>query len=129
MEISRSSAGAGWSDHEEIVAAGGRDFERALGAFLTFDVGEIGHHARGLEDLRLRPRQHLRALEVVGELDERRSRDDLDVGTCPGRFGPARRGADQSLAAGVGANGGRQDACDRSDRAVEAEFAENRKSG
>ncbi len=34
-------AGAGRADHEQIVAAGGRDFERALGAFLALDVGEI----------------------------------------------------------------------------------------
>jgi hypothetical protein len=75
------------------------------------------------------PRQHLRALEVVGELDEGRSCDDLDFGTSPCRFGPARRRADQSFAPRIGADGGRQDAGDRSDRAVEAEFTKDRKSG
>ena len=34
-------AGAGRPDHQQIVAAGGGDFERALGAFLALDVGEI----------------------------------------------------------------------------------------
>ncbi len=34
-------AGAGRSVHQKIVAAGG-DFERPLGAFLAFDVAEIG---------------------------------------------------------------------------------------
>ena len=34
-------AGARRPDHEQIVAAGGGDFERALGAFLTLDVGEV----------------------------------------------------------------------------------------
>ena len=64
-------AGAGRSDHEQIVAAGRGDFERALGAFLALDVGEVERDASCLEDFRLRPRQHLRALEVVGELDQR----------------------------------------------------------
>ena len=36
-------AGAGRSDHEQIVAAGRRDFERALGALLALDVGEVEH--------------------------------------------------------------------------------------
>jgi hypothetical protein len=64
-------AGAGRSDHEQVVAAGGCDFERAFGAFLALDVGEVERDASCLEDFRLRPREHLRALEVVGELDER----------------------------------------------------------
>ena len=34
-------AGAGRADHQQIVAAGRGDFERALGAFLALDVGEI----------------------------------------------------------------------------------------
>jgi len=35
-------AGAGWADHQEIVAAGRRDLDRALGGFLALDVGEVG---------------------------------------------------------------------------------------
>ena len=42
-------AGAGRPDHQQIVAAGGGDFERALGALLALDVGEV-------ERRRLRPR-------------------------------------------------------------------------
>jgi len=64
-------SGAGRADHEQIVSAGRRHFERALGAFLAFDVGEVEGRARGFENLRLRARQHLRALEMIGELDER----------------------------------------------------------
>ena len=41
-------AGAGRADHQQVVAAGGGDFERALGALLALDVGEIEHRARGL---------------------------------------------------------------------------------
>ncbi len=43
-------------DHQQVMSAGGRDFVRALGAFLTFDVGEIEHRAARFEDFRLRPR-------------------------------------------------------------------------
>ncbi len=34
-------AGAGRPDHEQVMAAGRGDFERALGAFLALDVGEV----------------------------------------------------------------------------------------
>ena len=35
-------AGAGRADHEDVVAAGGGDFERALGDVLAADVAEVG---------------------------------------------------------------------------------------
>ena len=99
-------AGAGRSDHQQVVAAGGGDFERALGAFLALDIGEVERRAIHFEDLWLRPRQHLRALEMVGELDQRRRRDDFDLGARPGRFRPARRRAHQAFAARIGADRG-----------------------
>ncbi len=64
-------AGAGRPDHQQIVPAGGGDLERALGALLALDVLEIDERALDLADLRLRPREHLRAAEMIGELDER----------------------------------------------------------
>ena len=39
-------AGAGRADHQEVVAAGGGDFERALGALLALDVGEVEQRRR-----------------------------------------------------------------------------------
>ena len=39
-------AGAGRADHQQIVAAGRRHFERALGAFLALDVGEVERRCR-----------------------------------------------------------------------------------
>ena len=122
-------AGAGRPDHEQIMAAGGRHFERALGAFLALDVGKIGEPAGGFQDLRLRPRQHLRALEVVGELDQRGGRDDLDLRARPGRLGSAFGRADQAFATRIGADRRRQHARHRCDRAVEAELAQDRKAG
>jgi predicted metal-dependent hydrolase len=68
------------------MPAGGGDLERALGAFLALDVGKVERHAVDLAHLRLRAREHLRALEVIGELDERLRRHDLDLGRGPGRF-------------------------------------------
>ncbi len=118
-------AGAGRPDHEQIVAAGRRHFERALGAFLALDVGEIEHGPLHFQNFRLRPRQHLRALEMIGELNERRRRDDLDFGARPGRFRSAHRRTHQTLAARIGADGGRQHAGDRRNRAVEAELAQH----
>ena len=46
-------AGAGRADHQEIMSAGRGDFERALGAFLAFDVGEIERQLVLLADFRL----------------------------------------------------------------------------
>ncbi len=48
-------AGAGRTDHQKVVTAGGRDFERAFSAFLTLDVGEIEDRSDRFEDFRLRP--------------------------------------------------------------------------
>ena len=122
-------AGAGRADHQQIVAAGRGDFERALGAFLALDVGEVERRTVHFENFRLRPRQHLRALEMIGELNERRRRDDFDVGARPGGFRPAGRRAHQAFAARIGADGGGQHAGDRRDRAVEAELAEHGEAG
>src|SRR5438874_11801727 len=35
-------AGAGGTDHEDVMAAGGSDFETALDVFLAADIGEVG---------------------------------------------------------------------------------------
>jgi hypothetical protein len=111
------------------MAAGGGDFERALGALLAFDVGEVERHAVAFADLGLRPRQHLRALEMIGELDERLRGDDFDLGRGPGRFRAARRRTDQALPARIGADRGRQHAGDGGDAAIEAEFAQHGEAG
>ncbi len=110
------------------MTAGRRDFEGALGAFLALDVGEIESRPLHFEDFRLRARQHLAALEMIGKLDERCRRDDLDFGAGPGGFRPARRRTHQALATRIGADGGGEHAGDRRQRAVEAELAQNREA-
>jgi hypothetical protein len=111
-----------------MVPAGGGDFERALGAFLSLDVAQVERSDLALGDFRLGPRENLRALEVIGDLDQRRRRDDLNFGAGPGRFRAADRGTDQPFIARIRTDGGRQHARDRRDRTVEAEFAQHCKA-
>ena len=118
-------AGTRRTNHEKVMSARSRDLERALGAFLSFDVREVEHAGVTFANFGLRPRKNLRTLEVIGELDQRLRGDDLDFGTGPGRFGPACVRADQALAASVGADRGRQHTGNRGDRAVEAELPQN----
>ena len=77
---------------------------------------------------RLGTRQHLRALEVVGELDQRARREDLEIGRRPRRLGAAGGRANQAFTGGVGGDRRRQHAGDRADRAVEREFADHREA-
>ena len=121
-------AGAGRADHQQMMPAGGGDLERALGALLALDVAQVEQRFRALMDFRLRPRQHLRALEMVGDLDQRIGRDDLDVGAGPRRLRAAGGGTDQAFVARIGADRRRQHARHRRDRSVEAELAEHRKT-
>ncbi len=107
------------------MAAGSGDLQRALGALLSLDVAQVEWRRCDLADLRCWPRQHLRALEVIGELDQRGRCDDLVVGAGPGGLRAARCRADQALVAGGCAHRRGQYARHRRDRAVEAEFAEH----
>src|SRR5437764_9765596 len=53
-------AGARRPDHEQVVSAGRRDLERALGALLAFDVLELDEWGLADADFWLWPREHLR---------------------------------------------------------------------
>jgi hypothetical protein len=108
-----------------MVAAGGRDFERAFRRLLAFDVLEIGHRLVAGIGRRLRPAQGLQSLEVVNELKQVLRREDGHVGSGPRGFGPARSGTDQPLAERVRTDRGGQRAGDGSDRSVERQLAEN----
>ena len=110
------------------MAARGNDFERAFGALLALDVAQVRLRSGRRPQRRLGAGQHLRALEVVGELDERARRENLEVSRRPRRLRPAGRGADEALAGGVGGDRRRQDAGDRADRPVERQFADHREA-
>jgi hypothetical protein len=62
---------------------------------------------------------------MVGDLDQRMRRHDLDVRARPGRFRAASRRADQALFARIGPDRRRQHARHGCDRAVQPEFAEH----
>src|SRR5262249_3903059 len=111
------------------MAAGGGDLERALGALLALDVLEVDQRAVDFADLRLRTGEHLRAAEMIGELNEGRGGDDLHFRARPRGFGPAGGGADQTFAARVVADRRRQHARDRRDRAVKPELPRHREPG
>jgi hypothetical protein len=66
---------------------------------------------------------------MVGDLDQRARRHDLDVGAGPGRLGAGGCRADQALVARIGADRGPQHARHRRDRSVEPELAEHGKAG
>ena len=118
-------AGAGRPDHQEVMSAGGGDFERALAALLSLDVGKIERSCFHLADAGLRPRQHLRAAKMVRKLDQRRRGDDFHLGTSPCGFRPAGLRADQALASGIRADRRGQHAGNGCNRAVEPEFAQH----
>ena len=82
-----------------MMSTGRRDLERALGAFLALDIAQIEQIGLGFVHLGLRARQHLRAFEMVGDLDQRTRRNDLDVRARPGRFRAAGRRADEAFIA------------------------------
>ena len=67
-------AGAGRAVHQQIMAPGGGDLERALGALLALHVAEIREIACLAPHSGLRSREHLRSAQMVGELDERARR-------------------------------------------------------
>ena len=111
-----------------MMPAGRRDLQRALCTLLALDVAQVEMRRLRLVHFRLRARQHLRALEMVGDLDQRFCRDDLDIGAGPGGFRSARRRTDQAFLARIRADRGRQHARHGRDRAVEPELAEHGKA-
>ena len=115
--------------HQQVVAAGRRDLEGALGTLLPPDVGEVRKRPGRRGDGGLRPRHDLAALEMVGELDQRARREHVEVAPGPGRLRSGGGRADEPEPPGTGRHGGRQHAADRRDAAVEGEFAEDAVAG
>ena len=103
-------AGAGRADHQQVVAAGGGDLERALGGLLALDVGEVGQTPGRIRRCPARAATDLRAREMVGDGDQAPRREDRHVAARPGRLRPAGGRADQAAAEGVGGDRGRQHA-------------------
>ena len=84
-----------------------RDFQRPLGAFLPFDLAQIGAWRRGLRHAGLRFGQALRAFEMIEQADQIGRGADRDA-AGPAGFGPLRGGADQPLVMLAGVERGQQ---------------------
>ena len=82
--------------------------EHPLGAFLPLDVGEIGQVAGAVVHAGFRPRQNLRAAEMIGHGDQAARRQNVDIGPGPRRLRAAGMGADQPAPFGIGADRRRQ---------------------
>ena len=108
-----------------MMTAGGRHLECPLGRFLALDVPEIGQLAHLLGNARLRPRQDLRALHMIEDLDDRLWADDIDLLAGPCSFRSARLRADEAEASGVGGDRCRQRAGDGAQSAIEPHFADH----
>ncbi len=103
-----SLTGAGRPHHEQVMSAGGGDFERTLRAFLSFDVFQVERVLGELTDLRRRPRKHLCATHMIDKLQERARRNDVHFGRSPGSLRATSRGTNQPLIALVGCDRRRQ---------------------
>ena len=106
------------------MPAGGGNLQRPLGAFLPLDVGEIGQVAGAVVHAGFRPRQNLRAAEMIGHGDQAARRQNVDIGPGPRRLRAAGMGADQPAPFGIGADRRRQRAGHRRDRAVQRKLAQ-----
>ncbi len=113
------------SVQQKIVPPGGGDFERALGAFLSLDVAKVRLRSHLSPHGRPRRRHDLGALEMIGELDQRKRCQHIDVLCRPGCLWSARVRADEPVATRIRGNRGGEHASDRGDRSIEREFAEN----
>ena len=119
----------GGPTHQQIVAAGGGDFERALGAFLALDVARDRAAAPA-------PRSTSAAAAtstcvplkwLASWISERGAIMSRSAGLAQAASGPQAAGQIRPSPRGVGGDRRRQDAGDRRDRAVEAELADDRK--
>ena len=117
-------AAAGRADHQDVVAAGGGDLERAFGLFLAAHVAEIADVCRAGDGAGFGGGDRGAAGEVVDQRQQGFRRDDLD-GAHPGGLGAAGGGADQPAIGLRGGHRGGQGADDRDERAVERQFAES----
>lgn len=113
------------ADEEQVVAAGGGDLQRPLGAFLSLDLAQVGDAVAATHGPRLGPSQHLRALEVVDQGDQRARRQHGHV-AGPGGFGPVRLGTDEAQSHGVGGDRGGQGPAHRRDPPIQPQFAHRR---
>jgi hypothetical protein len=104
------------------MPARGRDLERALGDFLSFDLRQVGAAGRRFGFNRRGRGDQARALEMGKQRQQVGRGNDVELAR-PARLAALRRGADQPLVLRGSMERGEQDAGRRGDAAVEAELA------
>ncbi len=117
-------AGPGRAHHQKVMAAGRRHFERALGALLALDIGEVEVAFGESLHLGYRPRQALAALEVVDQCDDGGGRQHREI-AGPGCLAALGGRADEAAACGRRRDCSWQNTCHRVDPPVEPEFAQD----
>jgi len=100
-------AGAGRADHQEAVAAGSGDFQRALRVCLAFDFGEVGilgrRHRVGHRRHRIVTRQDFVPGQVRADFEQRTCRIDHCL-AHQRRFGRTRLRKDERRLTSIGAS-------------------------
>jgi hypothetical protein len=119
-------ARAGRADEQQIVPACRRDLERALGAFLTTHLVQVGHRSVRFQRPGPGRAQHLTALEMIDQADQRARGQHRHLGPGPGGLGTIGLGADQPQPHAVGGHCCRQGPADRHNPSVEAQLSQRR---
>ena len=117
-------SGARRADHQKVVAAGRCDLQGAFGGLLPLDVHQVRPARAERLGGRLRRTQHLRALEVIDEAQQRLGRQEVDP-LCPGRLATLAGRADQALVQSRGVDGCRQHTGRLGDAAVQRQLAQS----
>ena len=112
------------ADEQQIVSACRRDLERALGAFLTAHLVQVGHGPVRFQRAGPGRAQHLTALEMIDQPDERARRQHRHLGPGPGGLGTIGLGTDQPQPHAVGGHRRRQGPADRHNPPVQTQFTQ-----
>ncbi len=117
-------AGARRADHDQIVAAGRRDLDRALGGLLALDLSQVGAVHGVIGKAGLGRRQQRLAAQMVEQCQQIGGGDHFDI-AGPGRFPALRCGADQAQLPLRCVQRREQHARGSGDAAVQPQFADD----
>ena len=104
------------------------NFQSPSGRVLSFDIGEIGQARPLMPDGGFGSAHHLRAFEMIGQLQQRGRGKDRQITGRPSGFRPAGLGTDQTEMMLVGGDGCGQNTGHGGDRSVQRQFSHDHKS-
>ena len=116
-----------WSVEQKIMATRCGNFQSPSGRVLSFDIGEIGQARSLLPDGGFGPAHHLRAFEMIGQLQQRGRGKDRQITGRPSGFRPAGFGTDQTEIVLVRGDGCGQNTGHGGDRSVQRQFPHDHK--